>query len=93
MNPDGEWDPNLAMGLNAGRPDRILSDATVAAMEVSAPKIQGPSYENRGNNATEPTQPRVFSPQAASGNELQDGWGLLNHTNGARRRDMNNRSI
>ena len=42
MNPDGEWDPNVAMGLNAGRPNRILSDATVTAPEVLAPSIQSP---------------------------------------------------
>jgi len=62
MNPDGDWDPNTAFGLNVGRPNRILSDVTVVAMDVPAPRIQSPTYETLVNKVTEPTVPRVFSP-------------------------------
>jgi len=64
MNPDGDWNPNVAMGLNVGRANRIESNATVAAMEVMGPNAQSPqNHVGRGRKTTEPTQPRVFSPE------------------------------
>lgn len=79
-NEDG-WEGNVAYGIGAGRPDRLMSQVTVNGVEVPHPNAHP-----RGS----PRRAQVFQPSPINRDLAQEDWGELNETNGTRRRDLAN---